>query len=74
MPTYNRKLNEIVSKYNNDVSYESFRDELFELLKEPEYVYRLKGCIIMFRKEHQPIFEKDCEQFIQSCQQIFYDC
>lgn len=62
------KLKDIVSKYNNDGEYQAFRDELFELFNGPEFFVRLKGYIILFRKEHKLNFQKDCEQFIQSSQ------
>lgn len=63
-----RKLEDIVSKYNDNGKYEPFRDELFKVLKEPEFFFSLRGCIILFKKEHKPNFQKDCEQFIQSTQ------
>lgn len=63
-----KKFEDIVSKYNNDGKYEPFRDELFIVFKEPEFVFTLKGCIILFKQEHKPNFQKDCQQFIQSSQ------
>lgn len=56
-----KKLKKIVSKYENDGQYEAFRDELFNLFEEPEFALRLKGCIILFKKEHRSKFKNDLQ-------------
>lgn len=63
-----KRLEDIVSKYNDDGQYEPFRDELFEIFREPDFNFRLLGCIILFRREHQPNFLEDYDKFIPLCQ------
>lgn len=52
--------------YDNDGNYETFRDSLFQLFREPRVLSLLKCMTFLLVFEHRSRFDEESNEFIRS--------